>query len=60
MKSRLKKIEIPDCMFPGCQRASYIRGLCGVCYRRLNQKVLKGKDTWENLIEKGLVKPSKK
>lgn len=48
------------CMFPGCKRPRYARGMCHTHYQYGYELVKGGKTTWAKLEQTGKVKPARK
>jgi len=47
------------CLVEGCDRQAVSRGVCARCYRVCAQRVRRGKATWEELVQLGIVTESK-
>lgn len=48
------------CLIAECNsEGNYSRGLCRRCYRRISKRVRRGTATWQDLMDKGLIKKSK-
>jgi len=52
--------KIPKCLYPGCESAQKVRGLCQTHYQYALRLVKRGKTTWEALEAEGKALPAKR
>ena len=53
-----RKGDSMQCITEGCDNKQRTRGLCNACYYMARVLIRDGKTTWEEMVRRGVAKPS--